>query len=126
MANLKFDLENGLKVGEQIHKEVELRELTAGDMLDAEAAIEEMVITEEGDVAYKTSPTKLAHELLRRGIAKLGDLPMPLSEAEYRLLSRTDLILLQQQARKIDKAMFEKISARGRRHQAAAADLPTA
>lgn len=126
MANLKFNLENGLKVGDKIHKEVELRELTAGDMLDAEAEIEELVITETGAVTYKTSPTKLAHEILRRSIAKLGDLPMPLSEAEYRLLSRTDLIILQTQARKIDKAMVEKISARGRDNQAASADLPSA
>ena len=125
MANLKFTLENGLKKGEEIHKDVELRELTAGDMLDAEAKVEELVITEDGKVTYKTSPTRLAHEILRRSIAKLGSLPMPLSVSEYRLLSRTDLIILQTQASKIDNAMVEKISARGRHNQAASADLPS-
>lgn len=126
MANLKFTLEDGLKVGDQIHKEVELRELTAGDMLDAEAEIEELVLTENGTVTYKTSPVKLSHELLRRSIAKLGSLPMPLSQAEFRLLTRTDLIILQTNARKIDQAMVEKISERGRRNQAASGDLPSA
>lgn len=61
MANLKFTLEDGLKVGDQIHKEVELRELTAGDMLDAEAEVEELVMTVNGTVTYKTSPVKLSH-----------------------------------------------------------------
>ena len=126
MANLKFTLEDGLKVGDQIHKEVELRELTAGDMLDAEAEVEELVMTVNGTVTYKTSPVKLSHELLCRSIAKLGNLPMPLSQAEFRLLTRTDLIILQTNARKIDQAMVEKISERGRRNQAASGDLPAA
>lgn len=108
MANLKFTLEDGLKVGDQIHKEVELRELTAGDMLDAEAEVEELVMTVNGTVTYKTSPVKLSHELLRRSIAKLGNLPMPLSQAEFRLLTRTDLIILQTNARKLTKPWWRK------------------
>lgn len=126
MAKLKFTLENGLQVNGVLHKEVELKELTIGDMMDAEAEVEELAFTENGDVTYKVSPSKLAHEIMRRSITKLGDLPMPLSKAEYRLLTRTDLILLQSQAQKIDQAMVEKVTARGRAHQAASSDIQPA
>ena len=39
MANLKFNLEDGLQINGAVHKEVELRELTVGDMMDAEAEV---------------------------------------------------------------------------------------
>lgn len=51
---------------------------------------------------------------------------MPLSKAEYRLLSRTDLIIMQQHAEKIDNLMVEKVTARGRANTAASAGLQTA
>ncbi|MCX4349266.1 MAG: phage tail assembly protein [Alphaproteobacteria bacterium] len=126
MANLKFNLEDGLQINGAVHKEVELRELTVGDMMDAEAEVEELVIAEDGKPVYKVSPSKFAHEILRRSIVKLGELPMPLSKAEYRLLSRTDLIIMQQHAEKIDNLMVEKVTARGRANTAASAGLQTA
>ncbi|MGH8426383.1 MAG: hypothetical protein ACRES7_00160 [Gammaproteobacteria bacterium] len=66
MANVKGTLKHGLKVGDKLHKDYELRESTTQDMFDAEADA--------------PSDRRLAFQgaLLARQIVKLGDLGGPL------------------------------------------------
>ena len=46
---MKVMLETGLMFGEERQLEVTLRELTTGDLLDAETAAERLVMTAEGE-----------------------------------------------------------------------------
>lgn len=45
---MKLMLETGLMFGEEAQLEVTMRELTTGDLLDAEMAAERLVMTPEG------------------------------------------------------------------------------
>lgn len=122
MANAVFTLEKGITVGEITHKDVELCELTIGEILKAEQYAEELRVI-DGNPVVITSPSKLGLEMLRLQIKKLGDLDMPLSSEEFSMLSRTDLMLLQSEARKLETAAYVKVSSRGRDNQGAAGAL---
>lgn len=113
-----FKLDKGIKIGEVTHKDVELAELTIGEVLKAEQFAEEYRIIDNAPVVI-SSPSKLGMEMLRLQIKKLGDLSMPLSYEEFSLLSRTDLMIIQQEARKLDKLAYLKVSERGRDKQGA-------
>ncbi|SNR59556.1 Mu-like prophage FluMu protein gp41 [Humidesulfovibrio mexicanus] len=104
MANLTFSLHYGLKIGEDVLKEVVLREMTAGDILDAKEDAEKMVLAPEGPVLV-TSPTRFGTELLRRQIVKIGNLSGPIALSELKRLHPADLNMIQAKADEIDIAL---------------------
>ncbi|MDF9346378.1 phage tail assembly protein [Escherichia coli] len=68
---------------------VTLRELTAGDLIDAQAAAEKLVMSKEGPILV-SSPSRMGLEMLRRQIASVGCIKGPLSMALIRKLSADD------------------------------------
>lgn len=118
-----FMLDKGLTKAGETHKEVELKELNI-DLISKATREAEELRQVGGEYTLVVSPSKLEMELIRLQIAKLGDLAMPLSQEEFGLLSRTDLMILQAETRKADAAAFMKISARGRNHQGTAGNSP--
>lgn len=108
MAILVFDLKHGLKVGKgadaETHYEVELRELTTADVIDSELAAEKVVVVGEKGIAY-TSGVIMGLELLRRQVARVGEIDGPLSMKLLRLLHPDDMKMLNDKAEEMDKAL---------------------
>ena len=86
-------LKDGLPFGTgdetEMQYDVTLRELTAGDLIDAQAAAEKLVMSKEGPVLV-SSPSRMGLEMLRRQIASVGCIKGPLSLALMRKLSVDD------------------------------------
>ena len=113
MATVKCTLNKGLTVGETVHKLAEIREVTAGDLIDATDESEKLVPTPEG-YQLIPSPTLVGLHTLRRQIVAIGDHPGPLTMAEMKLLSGTDLELLQQTATTLDAATLQGVENQGK------------
>lgn len=94
-----FQLKHGLSYGQgaEVEKQfdVELRELTAGDLIDAELASEKMVMTPKGP-ALLASPAMMGYEMVRRSVARIGVIQGPLSMALLKSLHQDDLEMLLQ------------------------------
>lgn len=97
-TRVTITLIHGLAIGEDTHKEVVLREPTAGDILDAQEASERlmMVPTPEGgqEPMLISSPSRSSMEVLRRQIVSIGDISGPLDEKLLRKLDPEDLDML--------------------------------
>ena len=93
----QFTLKRGLPYGKDenavMQMDVTLRELTGGDMIEAEVASEKMVMTPKGPVLLSSSAI-MGFELLRRSVARVGEIQGPLSMDQLKSLSAEDLALL--------------------------------
>ncbi|MBA3027439.1 MAG: hypothetical protein FP814_09810 [Desulfobacterium sp.] len=114
MAQTTIDLKDGLIIGDKKHTLAEIKEYTAGDLLDACDAAEKIVYTVDAAPILVSSPTRMDMELLCRQIVRIGEHPGPLSMNEMRKLSGTDLALLQGAAAALDAGASKAIAKRGR------------
>ncbi|SQI34936.1 Mu-like prophage FluMu protein gp41 [Leminorella richardii] len=87
-------LTTGLKVGEEYHREVDIQELTAQHMIDADAASERVVESRNGPVLVK-SPSRMTYELMRRAVKRIGPINGPISITELGKLTVEDLSALE-------------------------------
>lgn len=110
---MKVTLVDGLKIGEEIHREAVLREATAGDMIEATEDSEMPVMTPEG-YQLLVSNTRVGVNMLCRQIVSIGGHPGPLTLAEIKKLSATDLNLLNQAAESLQTASLKAIADRGK------------
>lgn len=90
---LSFTLPDGLKTGSEVHKELEIRDITASDIIEANERSREVFLTPQGPVLM--CPTdKVVRNMLCLIITKLGSLKMPLSPTEFNKLSAADFDFL--------------------------------
>lgn len=129
MAEVTVTLVDGLVYGKeepQTHYQVVLRELTAGDVIEAQEAAERPVPMPRGGVQLMVSQSRLSYELLRRQVKRVGDIDGPLSLAELKRLSTGDLERLDGQAQELDAAdargVAEGAESRGRDEPAPGGD----
>lgn len=113
MATMNVDLTRGLTIGEKTHTKATIREATAADLIDATDESEKIVKTPDG-YQLVASPTQVGLNTLRRQIVNVGDYKGPLSMAELKKLSATDLSLLQETAQAMDAVSMAEITDRGR------------
>lgn len=113
MATIKVRLNNGLRVGEKMHIDAEIREASVGDMLDAAEESERLVNTPDG-YQLLASPTMVGINILRRQIVAIGGHPGPLTLGEIKKLDPSDLNLLQAEAQKLETASLKESVDRGR------------
>lgn len=122
MAKLNAKLEHGLKVGKDLLRDVVLREVTAGDIIEAQEEAEKLVYAVENNKLVPTlvaSPTLVGIHVLRRQIVSIGDLGGPISLDLIKQLHPTDLDLLQKKADELDgaaegEAASREVTQRGR------------
>lgn len=114
MATVQVTLNKGLTVGETVHTLAVLREVTAGDLIDATDESEKVVLTPDG-WRLLVSDTLVGLNTLRRQIVSIGSHPGPLTINEMKLLSGADMNLLQQQAQILDGASLEAIEEAGKK-----------
>jgi phage FluMu protein gp41 len=91
MSTIKGTLKHGLKVGETLHKDYEVREATTADLFDAE------------DQAPVTKRLSYKGALLGRQLVRLGELSGPIDIAMIRKLHPADFELLCDEMDKADK-----------------------
>ena len=119
MATVKVVLNKGLTIGEETHLEAELREASAGDLIDATDESEKLTLTPDG-YQLIASPTQVGLNTLRRQVVRLGSYVGPLAMTELKKLSAVDISLLQEGAARLDTATMEEVAKRGRVDQASA------
>ncbi|HHE3551637.1 phage tail assembly protein [Pasteurella multocida] len=88
---MQLVLQTGLMFGDEPQTEVTLRELTTGDLLDAEVAAERMVMSPDGVPVLVKSPALFGYEILRRQIASIGKINGPISLKMLHSLISEDL-----------------------------------
>ncbi|APB78614.1 TPA: phage tail assembly protein [Pasteurella multocida] len=88
---MQLVLQTGLMFGDEPQTEVTLRELTTGDLLDAEVAAERMVMSPDGVPVLVKSPALFGYEILRRQIASIGKINGPISLKMLHSLTSEDL-----------------------------------
>lgn len=113
MAEITVMLEKGLTIAKETHLEAVLREVTAGDMIEATEESEKLVSTPSG-YQLLASPTLVGMNTLRRQIVRIGLHKGPLTLGELKKLSSTDIGLLQDQAVLLENASLEGVTSRGR------------
>ncbi|EJB8542936.1 phage tail assembly protein [Vibrio parahaemolyticus] len=113
MAIMTFNLEHGLKVGDNAHFEVGLRELNSGDYIDAQIAAEKVIVNEDKAISY-TSDVLYGIELLVRQVEYIGSVQGPISIKELRKLKPDDFKLLQDKAKELDELIAKELETRGR------------
>jgi phage FluMu protein gp41 len=120
MAEAKFKLSVGYKVGKDTLYDVVLSDLTTGDIIQSQLESEKLVTTEKG-AELVTSPTLAGANMLRRQIVSIGDVKGPLSLDELQRLHLDDFELIQYKAQELDQAqarrMGQENAARGRTDQ---------
>jgi phage FluMu protein gp41 len=106
-------------IGETTHKDAEIREATAGDLIEATEESEKVVLTPDG-YQLVASPTMVGLNTLRRQIVRIGEYPGPLTLTELKKLSSKDISLLQEQAEIVESVSLKEFADRGRADQAPA------
>ena len=122
MATIPTKLKHGLKVGKDVLRDVVLREVTAGDIIDAQEESEKLVYAVENNKLVPTlvaSPTLVGIHVLRRQIVKIGDVDGPIELDLIKKLHPIDLNHLQQKAEELDgaaegEAASQEVTQRGR------------
>lgn len=119
MATVSVTLTKGLKIEEEVHLEAVLREATAGDLIEATADSERLMLTPEG-YQLVPSPTMVGTNVLCRQIVRIGTHNGPLTVGELGKLSAGDLKLLQQKAEQLEAGAFAGVTGLGRDDKAPA------
>ena len=129
MSEVKFPLIHGLKVGDDLLKQVILREATAGDVIEAQEESEKLVTVLDKDGnpehVFVPSPTMVGVHVLRRQIKALGNMSGPLSLDQVKKLNPEDLNLIQSKINDMEEAAakaVEAINTRGRSDQPGESD----
>lgn len=107
MAEITVALPIGFKVGEQIHTEAVLRELTTADLIEAGQAAEKVVRGDDGAYHLVQSPTLAGVEMLCRQVVRIGDIKGPLTPPELFKLEGADFLALQAGAEQLDQAVAD-------------------
>lgn len=103
-ATVTVPLTKPITIGKSEITEVELREPTAGDIIEATAESELLMLAPDGP-ALVPSPTLVGVNVLRRQIVRMGDVKGPAELAHLKRLCPDDLSALQTKADELDKAL---------------------
>lgn len=126
-------LQSGVTLGGLVLTVAHVRQLTAGDILDAQEEAERLVYAKDG-MALVMSPARMARASLCRQVARLETADGqkhdgPLSADELARFSAVDLMRLQQAAEVLDAIpalVSEGAEKRGRAAAGSGADAPAA
>lgn len=100
---MKFTLKHGLKIGDDVYKDIEITPITTFIIQDSNEAAERPVKTPEG---YKllSSPARLGIEMMRRRIKYIGKIQGPITEKELRSLDDDDIQLINNKIDELDES----------------------
>lgn len=113
MTNIEINLQDGIKVGETVHKKIRLRELTIGEQLQVNTDAERIVATPNG-YALVPSPSLLTFLTLLRQIVFVNDSGVFVSEEHLKKCSSRDFDALILASTKLENTTLEAAENRGR------------
>ncbi|MPW31792.1 hypothetical protein F9L16_22745 [Agarivorans sp. B2Z047] len=123
--SLTFKFDHGYKPGKsddaRTHFEVELRELTQGDLIDAATESESMrAVVEGGRMRYvmARSEEMFSALLVVKQIKRIGTVQGPFDLSMLRTLHIDDWLMLTEQINALDEAALEAATERGRMDEA--------
>lgn len=93
MSNISFELQDGVTINGITHKEVELRSLTGGDIIESVEKANQVFLTPQGPVLIAPDIKIMVNALLRI-IVKFGTMETPLSKVVFDKISAADLDIL--------------------------------
>ncbi|MDF7670237.1 phage tail assembly protein [Orbaceae bacterium ESL0721] len=106
---MQLTLKTGFMVGDEKITSLTLRKLTTGDLLDCEAAAEQLKVTPQG-LKLVPSPAVMTAELYRRAVLKMGELDGPLSIKQLKSLSLEDYELLIESYHLLNNPMVDEVA----------------
>lgn len=113
MTSIDMDLQDGIQIGETLHKKIRLRELTIGEQLQVNTDAERVVATPNG-YALVPSPSLLTFLTLLRQIVLVNDAGVFVSEEQLKKCSCRDFDALIIASGKLEGATLEAAETRGR------------
>lgn len=118
-------LADGLTLGSVTYARAVLRQLTAGDILEAQEEAERLVYAKDGSLSLVMSPARMGREALRRQVARLEgaggeSFEGPLDVEALGRLSGRDLASLQAGVELLDQAAAKSAEAAQTRGRALA------
>lgn len=117
MAKIEFQLEHGIPLGKgrnaEMQYDVELRELTGADVIDASLEAEKVVFNGDGQAVAYSSNVIMGYALLCRQVDCIGEIKGPLTLNELRKMHPIDIASLQRHAEELDQ-LIAKVETRGR------------
>lgn len=125
MAEHTVTLDKGITIGSKSNKQAVLKELSAGDVIEAMQESERLIMVpgpngQEPRLVH--SNALMGVHTLRRQVARLGEIEGPLEIDQLALLSDRDLETLQAAADAMDAAVAQAVSDRGRSNAASEHD----
>lgn len=112
MGSVTIALPHGLQLDGIPQREAEIREASAGDVIQAAGDAEQLLPTREGWQLVPSPSATNAH-LLRRQIVRIGEIQGPLTLQQLYRLHHQDLEALQSAIEALDQAA-QRGAARGR------------
>lgn len=91
---MEFSLKQGLMYGDEPQLDVETRELTTQDLIDAECSAERLLMDKQGNPLLVVSQVLFNYELIRRQIKRVGKINGPLSLKQLGSLHPDDLNII--------------------------------
>lgn len=113
---MEFRLKDGLMFGDEPQLDVETRELTTQDLIEAECAAERLLMDVQGQPVLVVSQVLFNYELIRRQIKRIGKISGPISLKQLGSLSTADMEVINAMlsAQEIAKATAQGLDQRGR------------
>ena len=113
---MEFRLKDGLMFGDEPQLDVETRELTTQDLIEAECAAERLLMDAQGQPVLVVSQVLFNYELIRRQIKRIGKISGPISLKQLGSLSTADMEVIKAMlsAQEIAKATAQGLDQRGR------------
>lgn len=109
-----FELIDGLKPVQDLHRTCTIRTATAGDVIDAQTAAERVVHTADGPLLL-VSDSKMGWEMTKRQVVCIGGIEGPLSDEDMRALSGRDLNLIGAKIEALDSAAWKAAQEQAKR-----------
>ncbi len=114
MAKNVFKLNRGILINETLHKDVEMRDLTAGDIIKSIEESRQLFIARNGTPVLIAPEEDIAINAILKIITKLGDIPMPLTRIVFEKLAPEDMDLLISKYMELRGAGSENLATAGR------------
>ncbi len=119
-GRITMPLQDGIIIGSVCYTKAILRQLSAGDILEAQEEAERLVYGKDGSLSLVMSPARMGREALRRQVLRLTSeagesLDGPLGIAELGRLSGRDLAAIQAGIELLDSGASKTAEALGER-----------
>ena len=112
MAEMTFDLQHPVKIGDTTYQTVTIRELTPGDLIEAGLEAERPDQTEQG-FQLLSSPTLMGVNCLMRQIVKLDDTAITVNRKILDQFDIDDYEQMMQVINALDSALDGELQQRG-------------